>query len=83
MGLSHNFVVDLCVALSNIFPSLLLTEMIIIDLLQVFFMCNGPASEHVGDVYTPKGDDDTSLLVPVPGRDMGTGLAGGKWPLTS
>jgi len=57
-------------------------EMIMIDLLQVFFMCNGPASEHVGDVYTPKGDD-TSLLVSVPGRDMGTGLAGGTWSLTS
>jgi len=46
-------------------------------------MSDGPASgPAVGDVYTPKGDE-TSLLVSVPGRDMGTGLAGGTWSLTS
>ena len=54
-----------------------------IDLFQVFFFtCDGPAIEHVGDVYMPKGDD-RSLLVSLPGRDVGTGLAGGTCPLTS
>ena len=78
MGLSHNFVVTFGSPFQpSFFSSLLLNKMIMIDLLQDFFMCNG---EHVGDVYMPKGDD-TSLLVSVPGRDMGTGLAGGPTAL--
>ena len=84
MCLGDDFIVNFCVPLPSIlFPSLLRTEIIMIDLFQVFFFtCDGPAIEHVGDVYMPKGDD-RSLLVSLPGRDVGTGLAGGTCPLTS
>ena len=77
MRLGHDFVLDLCVSLPTICFFLLQTKMIMIDLLQVFFVCNGPAIEYVDDVYMPKGDD-TSLLVSAPGRDMGTGLLVGR-----